>query len=146
MTMDPYRVPDATSSVSPLPGTGSRTLFLLAGTGALLASAYWAGLTLLIGLSASDGSASSSQLLVPCFLIGLYAWRGVQIIKGDVLATQRIMWLHGVGGAMAVFQMSTSSNSWLVTLQSVKLAIHAFGLATAFLARRSYFESASRLG
>ena len=83
---------------------------------------YWAGLTLLIALGVATGSVSAVQILLPCVLIVLYAVRGFQILKGDPVAAKRILWLHGIGGVMAIIQMA-SGNPLLILLQSIKMAI-----------------------
>jgi len=118
----------------------NRTPFILAGVGALLASVYWAGLTLLIGVGVASGSVSSMQVILPIVLIVLYALRGFQLFKGDPTAARRILWLHGVGGVMAVIQIASGS-TLLVVLQSIKLLIHIFGGVTALLAQREFTRS-----
>lgn len=109
---------------------------VLAAVGAGLASLYWAGLTLLIGLAAAGGATSTYQVLLPCVLIGLYALRGFQLLKGDPNAAKRLLWLHGMGGAMAVLQIA-NGGAFFVVLQSIKLVIHIFGAITAHFAQRS---------
>jgi hypothetical protein len=115
---------------------------LLAAIGAGLASVYWAFMTVIMGLalfSPDHGSASPSTLLVPCLLIALYAWRGVQIYQGDSAALNRILLLHGLGAVVSVIQFAAGGPvMWL--LQGIKIAIHVFGLVSAFLARRALFE------
>jgi hypothetical protein len=102
----------------------------------LLASVYWAALTLLLVVGVATGSASSTRIVFPLILIVLYALRGVQIFKGDVAATRRILWLHAVGGIFAFIQM-LSGGIFLMVLQGIKVAIHIFGGVTAYLAYRS---------
>jgi hypothetical protein len=108
----------------------------LAGSGACLASVYWAALTLLLGFGVAKGSVSGTRIVFPLILIVLYALRGVQIFKGDVAAARRVLWLHAVGGVFAVVQMA-SGNIFLMVLQGIKVATHIFGGATAYLAYRS---------
>ena len=137
MNQNPYQAP---AMVVPGPGVAAdapnRLLFILAGVGALLACAYWAGMTLLLGASMYLGSGSAANLLFPVILIVLYGVRGFQIIKGDVAATKRITWLHVVGGIAAVVQMLTG-NVLVIALNAVKVCIHLFGATTAVLATRS---------
>jgi hypothetical protein len=134
MNMNPYEPPRAAGFATAV--NVNRTPFVLAAIGALLASLYWAGLTLLIGVGVAVGSASPLQVLLPCVLIALYLARGFQIWKGDVNAARRILWLHGFGGIMALVQMS-SGGALLVALQSIKIVIHIFGGVTAYLAQRA---------
>jgi hypothetical protein len=138
MTPNPYQAPQALPIPSPRfdAPTGSRSLFVLAAAGAGLASLYWAGLTLLFGLGAAFGSTSPLQMFWPVVLVVLYAVRGFQIFQGNVPATRRILWLHGIGAVAAVVQM-VSGNVLLIVLQSIKVMIHLFGGTTAFLAFRS---------
>jgi hypothetical protein len=138
--MNPYTPPAPPPPGPAYPGATpvNRTPFILAAVGAGLASAYWAALTLLIGLGAALGSGSTAQIIVPCILVVLYALRGWQIFKGDANAARRILWLHGVGGVVAIMQMASGSGI-LVALQSVKVIIHIFGGVTAYLAQRSVF-------
>ena len=114
----------------------SRTPFILAGIAAALASLYWAGLTLLTLSSVAGGAVSPTQVILPVVLIALYAWRGVQLFKGDPAAARKILWLHGLGGIMALIG-AFSQTGLIVVLQGVKVAIHAFGVATALWAIRS---------
>jgi hypothetical protein len=115
---------------------------LLAAIGAGLASVYWALMTVIMGLallSPDSGTSSPTTLLVPCLLIALYAWRGVQIYQGDAGALSRILWLHFLGAVISVIQFAAGGPvMWL--LQGIKIAIHIFGLVSAFLARRALFE------
>lgn len=132
--MNPYQPP------GPPPGYArarpvSRTPFVLAGVGAFLASAYWALLTLLIGLASATGSASSMNLILPIVLIALYAWRGINVIKGDPASARSLLWLHGIGGFFAMTQL-THGGGIFVVLQGLKVLIHVFGGITAFLAHR----------
>jgi hypothetical protein len=114
----------------------SRTPFILAALGAGLASVYWAGLTLLIASSVASGSLSPTQVILPLVLVALYALRGFQLFKGDPAAARRILWLHGLGGVMALIA-AFSGTGVIVALQGVKLVIHAFGGATALWALRA---------
>jgi hypothetical protein len=118
---------------SAIPGGGP--MLILAAVGAALASLYWGGMTLLLLLGAITGSTSALQLVLPALLIGLYALRAVQMLRGDVSAANRIVLLHVFGGFMAALSM-ISGGGLLIVLQSIKLAIHVFGGVTAFLASR----------
>jgi len=129
--MNPYDQDASASSTS-----GNRTPFVLAAIGAGLASLYWAGLTLLLALGATFGNLSPFQIILPCVLIFLYGWRGIQIFKGDPMAAQRIILLHGLGGVSAIMQMA-SGDSFVMMLQAIKLGIHVFGGVTAYIASRS---------
>jgi hypothetical protein len=134
---NPYEPPRAYSSPS-YGATNNRTAFTLAAIGAFLASAYWAALTLLIGVGVATGSGSLTSVFFPCVLIVLYAMRGYQLLKGDPQAAQRILWLHGVGALVAIMQMTKGADSFMVFLQSIKVFIHLFGGVAAFFARRAY--------
>lgn len=139
MNPNPYEAPgpDAADSPRAAQVASERLLFLLAAGGAILASLYWAALTLLIGLAAAFGSLSPAQLVLPCVLIALYAYRGFQLFKGDPNAAKRILWLHGAGGVVAIFQMAAGGGMLLLALQGTKVAIHIFGAVTAYLALRA---------
>jgi hypothetical protein len=140
MNLNPYQPPQPPGPPGYPPGgtaaTVNRTPFVLAAVGAGLASAYWAGLTLLIGLGAAVGAGSVTRIFVPCILVVLYALRGWQLFKGDVGAAKRILWLHAVGGVIALTQMA-SGGGLLVALQGVKVVIHIFGGVAAYFAQRS---------
>ena len=112
----------------------SRTMYVLAALGAAAASLYWAAQTLLVLFGVAAGSVSGTQLILPLVLIVLYAARAINIFKGDSAAVRGVLWLHGVGGAMALLQVV---NGNAVTLQGIKVAIHIFGAVTAYLAQRS---------
>ena len=126
----------------PNPAAPSRTMFILAGVGALATSAYWAVLALFIGIGAASGSASGLTVIMPIVLIALYAYRGVQLFKGDPSAASRLLWLHGVGGVMAVLNLM-SPNGIVVVLYGLKVLLHIFGGVTALLALQSYRKSAA---
>jgi hypothetical protein len=128
--VNPYQAPAQGPSPAP-----SRTLFVLAAAGAFLASAYWAALTLLIGAAAAAGGVSMTQVVLPIVLIALYAVRGFQILKGDVGAARRILWLHGIGALAALVQMA-NGGALLIALQAIKILIHIFGGTTAFMAQK----------
>ncbi len=110
-------------------------LYVLAGIGSALASLYWGALTLLIAFGVATGSVSGAQLILPAILIALYAMRAFQIFKGDPNAARRVLWLHGVGGVMAIVQMASGGPIFIV-LQGIKVVIHVFGGITAYLAQR----------
>ncbi|HEY8074587.1 MAG TPA: hypothetical protein VIF62_10760 [Labilithrix sp.] len=133
MAPNPYQPPEPNFATA---DARSRRLFILAGVGALLASAYWAGLTLLTGVGVASGQMSGARLLLPIVLIALYAVRGVRLFKGDARAAQGIVWLHGIGALMAIVQIA-SGVPIAIVLYGIKLVIHAFGGVTAFLARKS---------
>jgi hypothetical protein len=142
MNQNPYEPPGQVAPPGYLPGaegtaTMNRGPFILAAIGAILASVYWAGLTLLIGFGVAFGSTSMAQIILPCVLIVLYAVRGYQLFMGDPLAARRILWLHGAGGVAAIVQMATGT-PLLVVLQGIKLLIHVFGGVTAYMAQRSF--------
>ena len=120
---------------------GSRTLFILAAVGAWFASVYWAVFTGLAAVGASMGSGSFISVILPCYLIVMYAVRGFQIIKGDPAAAQRIISLHVIGAVFAVVNVVTGASAILMVLQSFKVLIHIFGGTTAYLARRSFERS-----
>ena len=106
MAPNPYQPPQAPFGYPQSAPPENRTMFVLAAIGAGLASVYWAGLTLLIGLGAAMGSASMVQVILPIVLIVLYAVRGLQIFKGDRAAARRILWLHGLGCIAAFMQIA----------------------------------------
>ena len=120
----------------------NRTPFILAGIAAILASLYWAGFTLLVLLSISTGKVSPTQVVLPVVLIALYAWRGFQLFQGDPAAARRILWLHGIGGIMALVGAFTQPGI-MVVLHGIKVVIHVFGVATAFWAMKT--SDAARL-
>jgi hypothetical protein len=132
---NPYQPPgfDPWTDVAKAPAV-DRTPFLLAAVGAGLASAYWAGLTLLIGVSAAARGTSGFQVVLPLVLIVLYAMRGMQVWKGDPSAARRLLWLHGVGGIYAIVQMA-AGGPILMALNVIKAAIHVFGGVSAYLAQ-----------
>ncbi|MEO7094948.1 MAG: hypothetical protein ABI175_16940 [Polyangiales bacterium] len=135
MSLNPYQAPDAYLTDGQ-PGARGRGMFVLAAIGAWLASVYWAGLTALLALGAAAGATSPLQIIMPCVLIVLYAFRGVQLYKGDAAAAQKIVVLHAIGGIMAIIQIA-AGNSLVVVLYGIKVAIHVFGGVTAYLTRRS---------
>jgi hypothetical protein len=137
MSPNPFEPPRAPAPTNDSP---ARTYFVLASVGGFLAAGYWALLTALLGLGIAAGTISSTQIVLPAILIVLYIMRGAQILKGDVAATQRILWLHIVGGVVALLQMG-SAGSILAVLQTIKIGIHVFGGITAFLARRVYLQA-----
>jgi len=143
MNQNPYEPPRdlappgyAQAAVAP----ALRVPFVLAAIGAWAASAYWGGMTMLIGLGTATGRVSPIQGVLPCVLIVLYALRGWQIFKGDPAAAKRIIFLHVIGGAVAAMQIA-SGTALLVVLSSIKVAIHVFGGVTAFMAQRAFAES-----
>jgi hypothetical protein len=140
VNQNPYQAPSGSGAPwqpqQAMPGSASRAPFILAAVGAWLASAYWAGLTLLVGVGAAFGNASPAQIVLPCVLIVLYALRGFQLSKGNPYAARRILWLHAIGGFAAIVYMASGAG-FIVALQAVKLLIHIFGGVTAFLAVRA---------
>jgi hypothetical protein len=137
MDPNPYDAPRSEDPYARGDGVAfDRTPFVLAAIGAGLASAYWALLTLLIGAGVSAGGGSPAQLILPVVLIGLYAFRGLKVWRGDANAARSLLWLHGLGGVVAVMQAMALSGL-MATLQGMKLLIHVFGGVTAFLAVRA---------
>lgn len=138
MNQNPYQAPGlyAPPTTALAAAAPSRTLFILAGVGAFLASAYWALMTLLLVAGMAVGTVSGATLIFPVILIVLYALRGLQILKGDVAATRRILWLHGVGAIAAMVQMA-SGNVILIGMNVIKICVHLFGGTMAYLAHRS---------
>ena len=114
--------PELSRGPRPLQG-----LCTLGAIGAFAAAAYWALLTFLIGVSGQ----SPVQMLVPFILIGLYAYRGYQLMTGNVVAAKGLIWLHGIGAVMTIIQIAGGAT--LFVLLGVKIAIHAFGLVTALI-------------
>jgi hypothetical protein len=134
---NPYQPPRAADAPQGEPGARqNRTLFVLAAIGAGMASLYWAGLTALLGFGTAFGSTPGSKVIVPGVLVIFYAVRAYQIFQGNISAAKRILWLHGVGGMLAVFQMM-SGNAVVIGLNAVKIAIHLFGAVTAYFAAQS---------
>ncbi len=125
--------------LGPTPRPLDRTFPILGAVGAWLASGYWAVLTLLIGIGAASGAGSGMQVIIPCVLIGLYAWRGIQLFKGDPTAAKSLLWLHGMGAVMAVFQIF-SGNVIVIVLYVMKMLVHVFGAVMAYLAQRAITE------
>ena len=134
--MNPYQSPFSNQDGPGGAAPRNNTPFILAGVGAAMASLYWAGLTLLIGVGVSAGSVSGAQVILPIVLIGFYALRAFQLFKGDLSAARSVLWLHGVGGAFALIQIF-SGNPIAMFLEVIKLGIHVFGAITAYLAYRS---------
>jgi hypothetical protein len=135
--MNPYESPGGPGPDSLSSDPSRKTIFTLAAIGSGLAALYWAALTALIGLAAAtNDKVSGTQIILPCVLIGLYALRAFQIWKGDPNAARRVLWLHVVGGAVAVFQM-TSGASLVIILNVIKVAIHVFGGITAYRASKA---------
>ena len=112
-----------------------RPSFLLAALGAWLAAGYWGVTSLLYGASVSNGKSSPVQVIMPLVLVGLYAWRGFQILKGDANAIRRIIWLHLFGGVMAILQIFLIQLPLVQIIYGVKILIHIFGAITGKLAR-----------
>ncbi|HMY16523.1 MAG TPA: hypothetical protein PKA58_09400 [Polyangium sp.] len=125
---------DVDAAASPSPE--ARRPFVLAAIGAGLASLYWAGLTALIAFAVAVGPLKGTELILPFVLIGLYAWRGSQILKGDPNAARSVLYLHVFGGLTAVFQIVTGGPLMWV-LQGIKLVIHIFGSITAHQASKA---------
>ena len=138
MNPNPYESPRVYGAPPspPSAGTATRTPFILAAVGAWMASAYWALLTVLIGLGVAFGSGSAISVVFPCILIVLYALRGWQLIKGDASAAQRILFLHIIG-CVAAFSQMASGDGIVLLLQSIKVLIHVFGGVAAYFARRA---------
>ncbi len=131
--MNPYEPPRAVAVENARPV--SKTPLLLAALGAWGAAAYWALLTALLAFGAAMGSVGATNLILPVILIALYATRGVQMLKGEARAIRSLLWLHGVGGVVAVMQVATSQG-FFVALQAVKVVVHVFGIVTVLMARR----------
>ena len=137
MDPNPYEAPRAEDAYAPGEALAvDRTPFILAAIGAGLASGYWALLTLLIGVGVSAGAGSPAQIILPIILIGLYAFRALKVWRGDAMAARSLLWLHGVGGVVAVTQ-AMSFSGIMAVLQGMKLVIHVFGGVTALLAVRA---------
>jgi hypothetical protein len=137
MTPNPYEPPRAYGAPTSTAMAMNRGPFLLAAIGAWFAGAYWAAITLLLTVGVAAGSMSSTQLVLPCILIALYAYRGYQIFNGDPAAARRVLWLHGVGSVAAILQMQSSRTmSIMVILQGIKVLIHIFGGITAYQAQK----------
>lgn len=134
--MNPYESPGGAGPES-IGDPARKKIFLLAAVGAGLASLYWAGVTALIGLAvAATDKVSGVQIILPCVLIGLYALRAFQLWKGNASAARSVLWLHGVGGALALFQLASGS-SFIIVLNVIKAAIHIFGGITAYRASKA---------
>ena len=133
MSPNPYQAPraePARESSQP-----SRTAFVLAAVGAWSASVYWAGMALLL----FGAQVAGPQAILTVVLVGLYGFRGFQVIKGDVQAAQRLILLHAFGAfaaAAQIFVSSAASLSYFVALQAIKVAINIFGAVTAYNVRR----------
>lgn len=151
MSPNPYQ-PPAPYQAPAYPGavagaTLSKTPFILAAVGAWLAAGYWGLMTALLALGAFLGTTSGAQVILPCVLIALYAFRGFQLLKGDPAAARRILWLHGVGALVAMLQAGGSVMTGAIVLaglQALKVVINVFGGITAYLAMRAYQDAVSR--
>jgi hypothetical protein len=126
---NPYEPPGFSAPQGP----PSKTPFILAAIGAFAASLYWAALALMV----SRGESSGVQAIMPFVLAGLYGFRGFQVFSGDPGAAQRLLWLHGIGAAMTVFQMTQGGDGVVMLLQGIKVAIHLFGGGTAYFALKA---------
>ena len=138
MNQNPYQPPRTSGDdrFSNGPDGSTRRALLLAAVGGWLAAAYWAAMTLLLGVGVATRHVSGMQVILPLFLIGLYIQRGYRVYQGDAMAAQRLMWLHGIGGAVAVLQMA-SAGAVLIVFYVVKVLVHVFGGFTAFRAHRA---------
>lgn len=132
VSFNPYEAPAQEPGAPQDPQMRGR--LLQAAIVAWLASAYWALMTALISMGVAFGSASGSALLFPVVLIGLYAYRGYQVFKGDQAAATGLLVLHGVGGAVSIFQLFTG-DPVVTALTAVKVAIHVAGCITAVRVR-----------
>lgn len=141
--MNPYQAPPPPQP-PPFAGPPNRTPFIMAGVGAFAASAYWAILTLLLGFAALTNGASGAQVIMPVILIVLYAYRGVNVMRGDARSARSLLALHAIGGIFAAIQIVTGGGGAIVVfLQALKVAIHIFGGITAHAANKAAQESAS---
>jgi hypothetical protein len=136
MNRNPYESPGVGDTLTEMTPE-RRSTFVMAAIGSGLASLYWGALTLLIGLGVATGNVSGAQLILPCVLIGLYGVRAFQIWKGDPTAAKRVLWLHGVGGALAIFNVATGGGGLIMILQGIKVLIHVFGGITAHRASKA---------
>ena len=121
----------------------TKTLFFFAGGAAWLAAVWWAVVAAVTLFAVSAGNITPLFLVLPLFLVVAYAVRGAQIMKGDVRAAQRILLLHAVGAVAAILQLS-SRRDIVVILNGVKVAIHLLGIGSAYWARRTYVDLATR--
>ncbi len=132
MSFNPYQAPSQDPAREP--DGRMRGRFMQAAIAAWLAAGFWAVMTGLIALGVAYGGAAETALILPAVLIGFYAFRGFQVWKGEVAAATALLWLHGVGGAIALFQMS-DADTLVTTLNVIKLVIHVIGVVTAVRAR-----------
>jgi hypothetical protein len=116
---------------------------VLAAVGAFAASAYWGLLTLLLVLATAAGGASATNVVLPVLLIGLYAWRGIQALKGDGAAVRSLLALHGIGGVLALLQLAGHTDAISLALQGLKVVIHLFGGVMAYLAHKAAQQQAA---
>jgi hypothetical protein len=137
MNQNPYESPGDGGYPGAEMDPARRTKFVVAAIGSGLASLYWAALTALIGLGVAAGGVSGAQLILPCVLIGLYGVRAYQMFKGDESAAKKVLWLHGVGGAIAIFNVISGGSGFIVVLQGIKVLIHLFGGITAYRVTKS---------
>ncbi len=121
-------IPYAPAMASP----PNRTPFVLPAITAGLTSLYWAALALLLGAA----SGNAMQVILPVILIGLYAFRGFQVFGGDPTAARSLLWLHGIGGVIAVMRMM-GGDPIAIVLYGIKIVLHFAGAATAYWALSS---------
>lgn len=117
--------------------TFNRRPFVLAAIGAWLAALYWLGMTLLLGAAVASGGLGPAQLILPFVLIGLYAHRGWRLYNADPRMIRSILMLHGLGIFASIMQITAAKNEVVTIMNGVKIAIHVFGMITAFLAKRA---------
>lgn len=147
MPSNPYEAPRPTppgEMQGATQGRPSRTPFILAGIGAVVASAYWAAVT--VALWTASASRFGFHVVIPCVLMGLCAVRGFQVLKGDFAAAKKLLWIHCLAGALVLTLFEVVSGGTLfIVLQGVRFdlngkvvggAIHVFGALTAYVVAR----------
>jgi hypothetical protein len=132
MSYEPYRPPQDFSHLTPTKRTPA---VVATAVSAGLASVYWLLVALLLGFAAKSGATSPLQVILPFVLVALYGYRGLQAWKGDGAAIRNLLFLHVIGGLMAVYQVMNSAG-FAATLNIVKVAIHVLGLVSTGLALR----------
>jgi hypothetical protein len=123
----------------------SRGRFLWATASGVVASIYWAVLTLLTGVAALAGErVPATELLIAGALTGVYTWDSYRIFKGNPRAVFQLFVLHIIGGLVAFQKMMASLHGPIgteATLLKIKIAIAVFGVTTTYLAHRSLAQT-----
>jgi hypothetical protein len=115
-------------------------LVVMTTVGAVLAALYWGTLGVLNATGKLYGvKPDGFQMFLPFVLVVLYAMRGYKVFEGDHRSARNLMWLHGVGGVLAIVQIAMGMlPTFVIGLYAAKVAIHIIGgIPAAMLASRN---------